>query len=69
MRALGDNDYLLIGSEERNVDLQENARETKERLLALAAAAIAQGRLVPVFSGEGDAYRLFEIQREDAKKK
>jgi len=69
VQALGDSDYLLIGSEERNVDLQESGRENRERLLALAAGALAEGRLSLVFSGDGDGCRLLKIERGNTEKK
>jgi len=50
VRELRDGDYLLIGSDDRNVDLLEKDLEEKKRMLDLAAAALREGRLASVCS-------------------
>ncbi|MBQ9503326.1 MAG: hypothetical protein IJU70_14325 [Lentisphaeria bacterium] len=64
VEALDDGDYLLIGSDERNVDLQEGDLEKKRRMLDLAAAALREGRLERVCSA-GNCHLLL-IRREGA---
>jgi len=62
---LGDADYLLIGSDERNVDLQEKALAEKKRMLDLAAAALREGRIRSVCSA-GNCHLLMIERRKSA---
>ena len=51
LREIKDFDYLLLGSGEKNVDLQESEISLRQKIHALCAAALAQGRLEVVLSG------------------
>jgi hypothetical protein len=52
LKEIKDFDYLLLGSEEKNVDLQESGIEIRQKLHALTASALAEGRLEIVLSGK-----------------
>ena len=52
IRALDGADYLLLGSGEKDVDLQEKQFHIRERLVTLAAAALREGKLEQVISGK-----------------
>ena len=54
-------DYLLLGSGEKNVDLQESELEIRRKLHALTAAALGNGGLELVFSGK--TCHLLKIKR------
>ena len=60
---LGEADYLLIGSDEHNVDLQEKDLERKKRMLDLAAAALREGRLRSICSAGSCHLLLIERKR------
>lgn len=51
LREIKDFDYILLGSGERNVDLQENDIAFRQKIHALCAAALAEGKLEVVLSG------------------
>ena len=51
LREIKDFDYILLGSDEKNVDLQENTIALRQKIHALCAAALADGKLEVVLSG------------------
>ncbi len=51
LRETKDFDYILLGSDEKNVDLQESDLVLRQKIHALCAAALAEGKLEVVFSG------------------
>ena len=46
-----DFDYILLGSDEKNVDLQESDIVLRQKIHALCASALAEGKLQVVLSG------------------
>ena len=61
LQEIQDFDYLLLGSGERNVDLQESELEIRQKLHSLTAAALGNGGLELVFSGK--TCHLLKIKR------
>ena len=51
LREIKDFDYILLGSDEKNVDLQESDIVLRQKIHALCAAALAEGKLQVVLSG------------------
>ena len=52
LRGINDFDYILLGSGEKNVDFQENDIILRQKIHALCAAALAEGKLEVVLSGK-----------------
>ena len=61
LKEIKDFDYLLLGSEEKNVDLQESGLEIRQKLHALTASALAEGKLEIILSGK--SCHLLRIKR------
>ena len=56
LREIQDFDYLLLGSGEKNVDLQESELETRQKIHALTAAALSEGKVEIVSSGKSSHF-------------
>ena len=51
LHEIKDFDYILLGSNEKNVDLQESDIALRQKIHALCASALAEGKLEVVLSG------------------
>ena len=67
MSGVSGADYLLIGSGNRNVDLQESMLPLQEHIFNLAAQAVEQGELAFAENGRQNSCILFKIIRKNKK--